>query len=374
MRLETKAVHAGRVVDADTRSVTPPIYLSTTYERDADGGYPRGFEYSREGNPNRDMLEKCLAAIEGGKQALAFASGLATLTAIVQGLEPGDHILAPDDVYYGLRRVTGNLFAKWPLSVTYVDITNLEAVRAAARSETRLVWIETPSNPMLKVTDLSALAAFAREINAISICDSTFATPVLQHPLEHGIDMVLHSTTKYINGHSDVMGGALITRHENYLFERVRNAQKYGGGVPSPFDCWLTLRGIESLPYRVRAQAAHALEIATFLAGHPAVERVHYPGLDSHPGHQIAARQMSAFGGMLSFQVRGGAEEAMRAVSRVRIFTRATSLGGPHSLIEHRASIEGPGSTTPQNLIRMSVGLEHPEDLIGDLQLALSSL
>jgi cystathionine gamma-synthase len=374
MRLETKAVHAGRVVDADTRSVTPPIYLSTTYERDVDGGYPRGFEYSREGNPNRNMLEECLAAIEGGKQALAFASGLATLTAIVQGLEPGDHILAPDDVYYGLRRVTGNLFAKWPLSVTYVDTTNLDAVRAAARSETRLVWIETPSNPMLKITDLSALAAFAREINAISICDSTFATPVLQHPLEHGIDMVLHSTTKYINGHSDVMGGALITRHENYLFERVRNAQKYGGGVPSPFDCWLTLRGIESLPYRVRAQAAHAHEIATFLAGHPAVERVHYPGLDSHPGHQIAARQMSAFGGMLSFQVRGGAEEAMRAVSRVRIFTRATSLGGPHSLIEHRASIEGPGSTTPQNLIRMSVGLEHPEDLIGDLQLALSSL
>ncbi len=372
MRLETKAVHAGRTIDPATRSITPAIYLSTTYERDPDGEYPQGFVYSREGNPNRQMLEECLAAIEGGKQAVAFASGLAAVTAMVQGLEPGDHILAPDDVYYGLRKVTGELLRKWPLAISYVDMTDLEAVRAAVRPETRLVWVETPSNPMLKVSDLAALAKLAHEVNAISVCDSTFATPVLQHPLEHGIDMVMHSTTKYIGGHSDVIGGVLITRHENYLFERARNAQRYGGGVPSPFDCWLTLRGVDSLPYRVRAQADHALEIARFLEAHASVERVHYPGLTSHPGHEIAARQMSAFGGMLSFQVRGGREEAVRAASRVRIFTRATSLGGPHSLIEHRASIEGPASATPQNLLRVSVGLEHPEDLIGDLAHALS--
>ena len=251
-------------------------------------------------------------------------------------------------------------------------MTDLASVRAAVRPETRLLWVETPSNPMLKVSDLAALARFAHEINAISVCDSTFGTPVLQHPLEHGIDMVMHSTTKYIGGHSDVIGGVLITRHENYLFERVRKAQRYGGGVPSPFDCWLILRGVDSLPYRVRAQAAHAQEIAEFLEAHAAVEKVHYPGLVSHPGHEVAARQMSAFGGMLSFQVRGGRDAAVRAASRVRIFTRATSLGGPHSLIEHRASIEGPDSATPQNLLRMSIGLEHPDDLIADLDQALA--
>jgi cystathionine gamma-synthase len=372
LKIETTAVHAGRRIDAATGAVTPPIQLSTTFERGPDGEYPRSFSYSREDNPNRRALEECLAALEGGRQALAFSSGMAVATAILQGLEPGDHILAPDDVYYGFRKLVGEVFAKAGLETDYVDMANLEAVRDAVRPATRLVWVETPSNPLLKIADLRGIAAIARQAKAISICDGTFATPVLQRPLDCGIDMVAHSTTKYIGGHSDVVGGALITRFDNYLFERARKSQQFGGAAPSPFDCWLTLRGVATLPYRVRAQSENARQIAEFLRTHKAVEAVHYPGLPSHPGHLVAVRQMSAFGGMLSIQVRGGRDEAMGVAARVRLFTRATSLGGPHSFIEHRASIEGPKSATPQNLLRMSAGLENAEDLIADLEQALN--
>ena len=371
MNIETIAVHAGRCVDPATGAVTAPIHLSTTFERDADGEYPRGFSYARETNPNRRALEECLAALESGRQALAFSSGLAVATAIIQGLEPGDHIVAPDDVYYGLRQVIGVVFAKAQLATSYVDMTDLDAVRAALRPATRLVWTETPSNPLLKITDLAAIAEIAHQANAISVCDGTFATPVLQRPFDSGIDLVVHSTTKYINGNSDVTGGALIGRHENYLFERCRGSQQYGGAVPSPFDCWLTLRGIATLPYRVRAQSEAAAKIAAILELHASVERVHYPGLTSHPNHATAMRQMSAFGGMLSFQVRGGREQAMAVAAKVKLFTRATSLGGPHSLIEHRASVEGHTSKTPQNLLRLSIGLENTADLISDLEEAL---
>ncbi|MBM3725638.1 MAG: aminotransferase class I/II-fold pyridoxal phosphate-dependent enzyme [Acidobacteria bacterium] len=371
MKIETIAVHAGRRIDPATGAVAQPISLSTTFERDADGEYSRGFSYSREGNPNRNALEECLAALEGGKEGLVFASGLAVVTALVQGMEPGDHILAPAEVYYALRKILGRLYKKWPVEISYVDMTDLDTVRAAVRPSTRMVWVETPSNPLLNITDLAAVAAIAREARAISICDGTFATPVLQRPLDHGIDMVMHSTTKYINGHSDVVGGSLVTRYDNYLFERARASLKFGGAAPSPFDCWLTLRGIETLPYRVRAQCETALRLAEFLQAHPAVERVYYPGLPTHPGHEIARRQMSGFGGMLSFGVRGGKDEAMGAVARARVFTRATSLGSTHSLIEHRASVEGPGTATPQNVIRMSIGLEHFDDLAADLDQAL---
>ena len=375
MKIETRAVHAGRHIDPATGAITAPIHLSTTFERGADGEYARGFSYSREDNPNRHALEECLASLEGGKQALCFSSGLAVVTAVVQGLEPGDHIVAPDDVYWGLRRVIGEVFGKWGLDTTYVDMTSIDDFQAALRPKTRLVWVETPSNPLMKVTDLTAIAALSRAAspNIITICDGTFATPVLQHPLDCGIDMVAHSTTKYIGGHSDVVGGALITRNENYLFERSRKSQRYGGSVPSPFDCWLTLRGVDTLPWRVRAQSENAMKVAQFLEAHPAVETVHYPGLTRHPGYKIAARQMCAFGGMLSLQVHGGREAAMAAVARCRLFIRATSLGGAHSLIEHRASIEGPNSRTPQNLIRLSIGLEHPDDLIEDLGQALAA-
>jgi len=372
MRIETQAVHAGRRIDPATGAVTPPIHLSTTFERGAAGDYPLGFSYAREDNPTRRALEECLAALEGGKEALAFSSGLAVATALIQGLEPGDHILAPADVYYGLRQVIGGVFGKWPLETSYVDMTDLAAVAAAVRPSTRLVIVETPSNPLLRITDLAALAGIARRANAISVCDGTFTTPVLQRPFAAGIDMVMHSTTKYIGGHSDLVGGALVTRYDNYLFERARKSLQFGGATPSPFDCWLALRGASTLPWRMRAHSQNALQAADFLRRHAAVERVHYPGLREHPGHEIAAAQMSGFGGMLSFEVRGGRERAMAVAARVRLFTRATSLGGPHSLIEHRASIEGPATKTPQSLLRASIGLEHPDDLIADLEQALA--
>jgi cystathionine gamma-synthase len=371
LKIETLAVHAGRRIDPGTGAVTPPIHLSTTFERDRDGHYSRGFSYAREENPTRQSLEECLAALEGGKEALAFSSGLAVATALLQGLEPGDHIVAPEDVYYGLRQVIGGVFAKWPLEASYVDMTNPAAVRAAIRPNTRLMLIETPSNPLMKIVDLEAVGRIARECNIISVCDGTFTTPILQRPLDLGIDMVWHSTTKYIGGHSDVTGGALITRYDNYLFERARKSLMIGGAAPSPFDCWLTLRGLSTLPWRMRAHSGNALAVAEFLQSHVAVERVHYPGLPDHPGYEIAKRQMSAWGGMLSFQVKGGPEAAMKSVAGVRLFTRATSLGGPHSLIEHRASIEGRHTKTPQNLLRASIGLENADDLIADLRDAL---
>ncbi len=371
MRIETIAVHAGRCPDEATGAVTQPIYLSTTYERGADGKYPRGFSYSREDNPNRRALEHCLASLENGKEALIFPSGMAAATAVVQGLEPGDHIIAPDDVYYGFRRIFAEIFSRCSLAVDYVDLRDIAAVRAAVRPSTRLIWIETPSNPLMHITDLDALGRIARAANAISVCDSTFATPVQQHPFDWKIDMVMHSTTKYIGGHSDVVGGALITKYDNYLFERARRSQSHGGLVPSPFDCWLTLRGIDTLPYRVRAQSDCAARIAAFLKDHPNVNAVHYPGLSGHSGHAVAARQMSGFGGMMSFQLRGAEAAAMKVAASVRIFTRATSLGGAHSLIEHRASVEGPGTKTPSDLLRLSIGLEHYDDLIADLNQAL---
>lgn len=374
MKIETTAVHAGRRIDPATGAVAVPIHLSSTFERSAEGDYPRGFSYSREDNPVRRALEQCVAALEGGAEALAFSSGLAVATAIIQGLEPGDHIIAPDDVYWGLRKVIGDVFAHAALETTYVDMTQPEAVRAAMRPGTRLIWLETPSNPLMRITDLSAIAAIAREPGrkAVTVCDGTFATPVLQRPLDCGIDMVAHSTTKYISGHSDVVGGVLIARFNNYLFERARKSQRYGGAVPSPFDCWLSLRGIETLPCRVRVHSENAMALARFLSRHADVESVHYPGLPDHPGHAAAARQMcGGFGGMLSFQVRGGREEAMRVAARCELFIRATSLGGTHSLIEHRASIEGPDTKTPQNLLRVSVGLEHIDDLVADLNQAL---
>jgi cystathionine gamma-synthase len=373
MRIETRAIHAGRRIDPATGAVALPIHLTSTFERSPEGEYPLGFSYSREQNPVRRALEECLASLEGGKEALAFSSGLAVATAILQGLEPGDHILIADDVYWALRKVVREVFGRSGMEAEYVDATNPDTLRAAMRPNTRLIWVETPSNPLMKITDLSAVAAIAREPGrkAITVCDGTFATPILQHPLEHGIDMVAHSTTKYISGHSDIVGGALITKYDNYLFERARKSQRYGGSVPSPFDCWLSMRGIETLPVRMRAHCENAACIAQFLKQHPKVEAVHYPGLPGHPGHEIAARQMSAFGGMLSFQVRGGREDAMRVAARCQLFIRATSLGGTHSLIEHRASVEGPTTRTPQNLLRTSIGLEHSADLIADLEQAL---
>jgi cystathionine gamma-synthase len=348
--------------------------LSTTYERDIDGGYARGFSYSRADNPNRNALEACLSALEGGSRALAFGSGLAVAAAVIQTLRPGDHILAPDDVYHGFKKLLGTVFANAGLTTSYVDMTRSANVAASIQTNTKLIWIETPSNPLLKIVDLEKIAHIAKRAGITTVCDGTLATPVLQRPLDHGIDMVAHSTTKYISGHSDVTGGVLITGEDNALFAGAQQSQQVGGAIPSPFDCWLTLRGVATLPLRVQAQSTSALRIAEFLSGHPAVEEVLYPGLRNHAGHALAARQMKMFGGLLSFLVKHSANDAMRVAGAAQIFTRATSLGGTHSLIEHRASIEGSGTATPANLLRLSIGLENTDDLIEDLGDALGAL
>lgn len=367
MRIETLAVHAGNEVDAATGAVTPPIHLSTTFERDADGGYARGHVYSRTSNPNREALERALTALEGGAAAAAFASGSAAAMSVLQALRPGDHVLAPSDVYHGTARLLREVMAPWGLEVSFADLSDEAEARAALRANTRLVWVETPSNPLLKITDVARIAELAHGAGAVVVCDNTWATPVAQRPFELGADLTVHATTKYLGGHSDVLGGAVVSREGGGIFERVRLIQTTGGAVPSPFECWLVLRGMRTLPYRMRAHSENALAVARFLAGHPVVERVHYPGLEGHPGHETALRQMRYPGGMVSFEVRGGRDRALAVAAGVRVFTRATSLGGPESLIEHRASIEGPATRTPENLLRLSIGLEHPDDLTEDL-------
>ncbi len=371
MRLETLAVHAGRSIDPGTGALTLPIHLSTTFAREADGSYPRGYSYARTNNPNREALEKCLAALEGGAVAAAFPSGSAATMTVFQALRPGDHVIAPHDAYHGTARLLRETFAPWALETTFVDMTDPVEVQQAVRPNTRLIWVETPSNPLLKITDIAQISAIAYEAGALCACDNTWATPILQRPFESGADLIVHATTKYLGGHSDVLGGVLIARVGGEFFERIRKIQTNGGAVPSPFECWLVLRGISTLSYRMRAHSENALKIATFLSRHPQVEAVHYPGLKGHPGYEIAARQMVLPGGMLAFEVRGGREKAFAVAAKVRLFTRATSLGGPESLIEHRASMEGPETRTPENLLRLSIGLEHSEDLIEDLAQAL---
>ena len=370
MRIETLAVHAGHEVDPSSGAVAAPVVLSTTFERDVDGSYSRGHMYARYSNPNRAALEAGISALEGGAEAAAFSSGMGAAMALFQSLKPGDHILAHVDAYYGMARLLKEFYLGWGLKIDFVDMSDLGQVEKNIRAETKLVWTETPSNPLLKIVDLAAVAGIAHQKNALCICDNTWA-PVIQRPFDLGLDLILHSTTKYFGGHCDVLGGALVTKTKTPFFDRVRQIQSSGGAVPSPFDCWLVHRGMQTLPWRIRAHSDNAMKVASFLGDHFKVEHVHYPGLKTHPGHQIAAKQMSMFGGMLSIEVNGGQEAAMRAAARTKIFTRATSLGGVESLIEHRASIEGPGTTAPEGLLRLSIGLEHPDDLIEDLDRAL---
>ena len=374
MDFETIAAQAAHKIDPATGAVSPPIYLSTTYERDEDGQYSRGFVYSRSNNPNRQALEECVAALEGGAVGAAFSSGMAAITTVFQALSAGDHVVFPDDCYHGTARLLEDVFSHWGLESTRVDMSQPDQVKDAVKPNTRVIWTESPSNPLLKITDLSAVAGIAHDAGAICVCDNTWASPSLQRPLALGADLVMHSTTKYLGGHEDVLGGMLIGGEESPFFQRIRLIQNNCGAVPSPFDCWLVLRGIRTLHLRMPAHSQRAGAIAGFLQDHPAVETVHYPGLADHPGHELASRQMSDFGGMLSFQVKGGREAAMRAAARVRLFVRATSLGGTQSLIEHRASIEGDNTATPQNLLRVSVGLESADDLIQDLSQALAGL
>lgn len=368
---ETLAAHAALGPDPSTGAATPPIHLATTFERAADGSYPRGYAYARTANPNRSALEAVLATLEGGSAAAAFASGQAAAHAVFESLAPGDRVVAAADVYHGIRTMLKDTFERWGLRVTFADLSDLDAAERAILPGTRLVWAETPSNPLLRITDIHRLAELAHGKGALLAVDNTWATPALQRPISLGADLVMHSTTKYLGGHSDVLGGAIVARESDGFFEGVRSVQQHGGAVQSPFDSWLVARGIRSLVSRMRTHCENAARVAEFLSGRKGVRVVHFPGLASHPGHEVARRQMSAFGGMLSIEMDGDAARAMQVAARVRLFLRATSLGGTESLIEHRRSIEGPYSTTPESLLRLSIGLEHPDDLIADLDQAI---
>ena len=372
MKLETLAIHAGRAPDRATGAVREPIHLATTFERGADGSFPRGYSYTRAGNPNRGALEQAVAALEGGGEAVAFASGSAATLAAFTLAAQGGRVVCCSDCYHGTAKQLRDILPRWGGSAEFVDTTDLDAVRRALEPGATLLWVETPSNPLLRVSDLAALAELAHSSGALLGCDNTFASPVLQQPLALGADLVMHSSTKYLGGHSDVLGGMLVLPPGSPLIEPLRDFQGTSGGVPAPFDCWLLLRSLATLPLRVRQQSANALAVARLLASDARVERVHYPGLEQHPGHALASRQMrDGYGAVVSIQVPGGAAEALAVAGRVQLFTRATSLGGVESLIEHRASIEGPHSQTPQNLLRLAIGLEHPADLIADLDAAL---
>ena len=374
MRLETLAIHAGGESDRETGALTPPIHLATTFKHGPAAERIAGYEYQREGNPTNDRLREAIAALEGGEAALTFASGMAAVTTLLETLPSGAVIAIPDDCYAGVRILATEFLHERGIIVHRVDMADLAAVRAACANGVALLWVETPSNPLMKLSDIAALATLAHEHGALLVCDNTFASPVLQQPLALGADIVMHSTTKYFGGHSDVLGGALAFKREDEFFAKVAHRLHITGAVLAPFSAWLTLRGFRSLPARMALHCSNARKIAEFLAAHPQVERVNYPGLVSHPGHELATRQMRDFGGMLSVQLRGGREAALAMAGKLQLFTNATSLGGCESLVEHRASTEGPHTTTPQNLLRMSVGLEHVDDLIADLAQALEGL
>jgi cystathionine gamma-synthase len=381
---ETLAIHAGQEPDAVTGSVVVPIYQTSTYKQDGVGGLRGGYEYSRSANPTRTALETCLAALEGGSRGLAFASGLAAEDCLLRAaLAPGDHVLVPDDAYGGTYRLFARVLSRWGLDVQPAHLSDLDAVRAAIRPATRLIWSETPTNPLLGIADIAGLAQLAHEAGALLVVDNTFASPYLQQPLALGADVVMHSTTKYLGGHSDVIGGALVVGTPVTLptGEDLGDAlvfhQNAMGGVPGPFDCWLVQRGAKTLAVRMDRHCANAERVAAMLAGHPAVERVLYPGLPEHPGHELAAKQMRAFGGMVSVILRGGEEAALRMCARTEVFTLGESLGGVESLIEHphrmtHASVAGSQLEVPAGLVRLSVGIESADDLLADLRSALS--
>ena len=374
---ETRAIHAGLDPDPRTGAVVPPIYATSTYVQDGVGGLREGYEYSRSANPTRTALEECLASLEGGARALAFASGMAAEDTLLRSVcRPGDHIVVPDDAYGGSSRLFSRVLEPWGLAQTPVPVSDLDAVRAAIRpGATRVVWVETPTNPLLGIADIAALAALAHEAGALLVVDNTFASPYLQQPIALGADVVVHSTTKYCGGHSDVVGGALVTRTAE-LAEQVAFLQNAAGGVPGPFDSWLVLRGLRTLAVRMERHSDNAERVAAYLGTRPEVAAVLYPGLPDHPGHEVAARQMRRFGGMVSFRMTGGEQAAVDVVERCRLFLLAESLGGVESLVEHpgrmtHASVSGSPLEVPGDLVRLSVGIESADDLVADLAQAL---
>jgi cystathionine gamma-synthase len=374
---ETRAIHVGQEPDPATGAVITPIYQTSTYVQESVGVH-KGFEYSRTDNPTRTALQQVLASLEGGAWALAYASGLAATQNIFYLLRPGDHILLSDDAYGGTYRLVAKVMANYGIDFSLVNMSDLEAVRQGIRPETRIVWVETPTNPYLKIVDIRGVAALLDGHPARLVVDNTFASPYLQQPLALGADLVLHSTTKYLGGHSDVVGGAVVGTDPAVL-DVLKFNQNAAGAVPGPFDCWLTLRGIKTLALRMERHSANARAVARFLRGHELVERVFYPGLPEHPGHDIASRQMRDYSGMVSFTTRGGYEVAAEVVARTKVFQLAESLGGVESLIEHpgkmtHASVAGTGAAVEDTLIRLSVGIEHADDLIDDLRQALNAV
>jgi cystathionine gamma-synthase len=374
---ETRAIHAGYEPDAMTGSVIPPIYATSTYKQDGVGGLRGGYEYSRSGNPTRTALEGNIAALEEGERGFAFASGLAAEDTLVRALlDPGDHVVLPGDAYGGTFRLFDQVEKRWGVEHSPAELSDVDAVAAAIRpGQTKLVWVETPTNPLLGIADIEALAGLAHDAGALLVVDNTFASPYLQRPLSLGADVVVHSTTKYAGGHSDVVGGALVTRDHD-VADKLGYHQNAMGAVAGPFDCWLVLRGLKTLPIRMDRHCDNAEKVVEFLGSHPAITQIYYPGLESHPGHEVAARQMKRFGGMVSFRVAGGEPQALEVCERTEVFTLGESLGGVESLIEHpgrmtHASVAGTALEVPADLVRLSVGIETVEDLIRDLDRAL---
>jgi cystathionine gamma-synthase len=372
-RFETRAIHAGQDPEPAYGAVNVPIYQTSTYVQEAVGK-PKRFDYARGGNPTREALQDALASLEGGRHALSFASGMGAETTLLLLLKPGDHVVMADDVYGGTYRLLTRVLDRWGIGLDIVDMTDLDAVAKAVREETRVVWVETPSNPLLKVVDIAAAAEIAHRAGAWCVVDNTFATPYLQRPLELGADVVVHSVTKYLGGHSDLVNGALVVNDDD-MADRLAFLLNAVGAVPGPMDCYLALRGVKTLAVRMQAHCRGAARIAEFLASHPKVARVHYPGLAEHPGHEIAAKQMIDFGGMVSFEM-SSADEAVRVAEGTRLFFLGESLGGVESLIEvpgpmTHASVAGSPLEVPPSLIRLSVGLEYPDDLVEDLARAL---
>ena len=371
---ETLCAQALGWIDPTTKALVPPIHMSTTNERDPDNEYRSGRSYIREDNPSWDQVESLLTRLEGGADTLLFSAGMAAATAPFLALKPGDHVIAPNVMYWGLRKWLLGRATEWGLAVELVDMTDPQRVSALVRpGRTRLIWAESPANPMWQVADLAALAEIAHDAGALLAVDSTCATPMLTQPIALGADLVMHAATKYLNGHSDVLAGTLTTARKDEFWERIRYLRTSGGAVLGSFEAWLLLRGMRTLPLRVKQCSANALQIAEGLQGHPAIAEVLYPGLPRHPQHALARRQMQGgFGGMLSIRVKGGQDAAIRCAARVRLWKRATSLGGVESLIEHRASIEGPGTPVPGDLLRLSAGIEAADELLADLEQALA--
>lgn len=375
MKKETIAVHGSHLKDETAGAIAAPVFLTTTFERALDGTYPKGHMYSRNSNPNRIALEKGLAALEGASRGFAFGSGLAAVNAVFQCLQSGNHILMPEVGYYASYKLAEEILGPWGLEVTQVDMTDLAQVEKAVQKNTKLIWAETPANPMLSITDIKGLATIAKKHSLKLGVDNTLGTPVLQNPIALGADIVMHATTKYIGGHSDIMGGAVLLKEDDEWAKRIERVQILMGATPNPLDCYLLARGLKTLPLRMREHSANAMELAKRLEKHPKVEKVHYPGLESHPQHALAKAQMpQGFSGMIALQVKTGETETREMAGKLQIFQQATSLGGVESLVEHRKSIEGPQSTTPGNLLRFSIGLEHVDDLWADLEQALKTI